>query len=229
MKKLLSLLLVALCGVAVTARAENLSRAQLVERLDTCEAILQDLQASTKTAIPSEVLHQARGIVIINQLQGGFLFGVRDGYGVAMVRRPNGQWSIPVFIRAGELSLGLQVGVKTYNTVIVLMNDETTRLLLRNRVNFGAEAKAIAGIRGSEKEKLTSDFLAGTNALVYSIQEGFYVGAAVKTGFVQPNRAANQTFYDTTNRTPELLYSDWVTPPAETRFLINYVTKLTSQ
>lgn len=233
MKKLLNafLLAVALVAPALNAAASTpeVKRSTLIERLDTCEAILQDLQSSTKTAIPAEVLRRAQGIVIVNQVQAGLLFSIKDGYAVAMVRRPNGKWSVPVFLRAGEASFGLQAGVKAVNTVLVLMDTETSRLLLKSRFNFGADAKAQAGIRGGEREAVTKQILDGAKVLAYSLQEGYYLGAAIKTGFMQPNESANKVFYKTNHKTPELLFSDWVTPPEETRFIMDYVTRLTNQ
>lgn len=233
MKKLLNAFLITatllLPVLTAAAASPEVKRETLIERLDTCEAILQDLQSSTKTAIPAEVLRRAQGIVIVNQVQAGFLFGIKDGYAVAMVRRPNGQWSIPVFLRAGEASFGLQVGVKAVNTVLVLMDSETARLLLKSRFNLGAEAKAQAGIRGGESEAVTKQLIDGASVLAYSLQEGYYLGAAIKTGFMQPNESANRIFYQSNHKTPELLFSDWVTPPAETRFIMDYVTRLTRQ
>lgn len=230
MKKFLTVIFSAvLLAAALPAHAANVKRSTLVERLDTCEAILQDLQSSTKTAIPGDVLRRARGIIIVNQVQAGFFFGVKDGYAIALVRRPNGRWSVPAFLNTGEASFGLQAGVKAINTVMVLMDDNTARLLLNRKVNFGAEAKAVAGVRAAEAEKVTKPLPANANVLVYSLQEGYYLGAALKTGYMAPNEDANRVFYNTNNKMPELLYSDWVQPPAEAQFLMNYVTRLTSQ
>jgi lipid-binding SYLF domain-containing protein len=228
MKKFLPVIFSAvLLAVALPAHAANVKRSTLVERLDTCEAILQDLQSSTKTAIPADVLRRARGIVIVNQVQAGLFFGVKDGYAIALVRRPNGRWSVPAFLNTGEASFGLQAGVKAINTVMVLLDDNTARLLLNRKVNFGAEAKAVAGVRAAETEKVTKTLPADANVLVYSLQEGYYLGAALKTGYISPNEDANRIFYNTNNKLPELLYSDWVQPPAEAQFLMNYVSRLT--
>jgi len=227
MKKFLTAILglVAL-SLALPAHAAGLKRETLVTRLDTCEAILQDLQASTKTAIPASILKQARGIIIVNQVQAGLFFGVKDGYAVVLVRRPGGKWSVPAFLNAGEASFGLQAGVKTINAVMVLLDDSTARLLLNRRVNFGAEAKAVAGIHAAEGEKVTKSIPAGANVLVYTLGEGYYLGAAIKTGYMAPNEEANRLFYNTNYRIPELLYSDWVPAPPEAHYLIDYVTRL---
>ena len=226
MKKFLTSLF-CLTLLAGAMSAAGLSRKTVVERLDSCEAILQDLQGNVRTAIPADVLHRAKAIVIVNQFQASFIFGIKDGYATALVRRPNGKWSVPAFFRAGELSIGLQVGGKSINAVYVIMDDPTTRLLLKNRMNLGAEAKAVAGIRTAESDTTASKLRSQANVLVYSSSEGLFVGAAVKTGYLSPHEEANQLFYNSTNRMPELLFSDWVTPPEEARFLMNYVTRLT--
>jgi len=227
MKKFLTVLF-SLTSLAVLAPAfEGLQRTTVVQRLDTCEAILQDIQGNIKTAIPAEVLRRAKGIVIVNQFQAGFIFGVKDGYAVALVRRPNGKWSVPAFLRAGELSFGFQVGGKSINAIYVLMDDATARLLFKNRLNLGAEAKVAAGIRTAEREAVTKTLPGDANVLVYSSVEGFYVGAALKTGYMSPDDTANRLLYNSNNRLPELLYSDWVTPPSEVHFLMDYMTRLT--
>ncbi|MEI6106048.1 MAG: lipid-binding SYLF domain-containing protein [Opitutae bacterium] len=227
MKKfLLALFSVTLLAGALSA-ANGLSRSSIVERLDSCEAILQDLQGNVKTAIPADVLHRAKALVIINQFQAGFIFGIKDGYAVALVRRPNGKWSVPAFFRAGELSIGLQAGGKSINGVYVLMDDATVRLLLKNRMNLGAEAKAVAGIRAAESDTVAAKLRSQANVLVYTSTEGLFLGASIKTGYMSPHEEANQMFYNSSNRLPELLFSDWVTPPSEARFLMDYVTRLT--
>lgn len=228
MKKFLTVVLSLAALVVSLPAANGLTRANVITQLDSCEAILQEIQGNVRTAIPAEVLRKARGIIIVNQFQGGFIFGIKDGYGVALVRRPNGKWSVPAFLKAGEFSFGLQAGAKAINAVYVLMDDDTARLLFRNRMNLGADAKAVAGIRASERESVTKPLPGDANVLVYSAQEGLYFGATIKTGYLSPNQRANELFYNASHRMPELLYSDWVTPPQEASFLMNYVARLTN-
>jgi lipid-binding SYLF domain-containing protein len=92
-------------------------RADLVVRVETCEAIIREFMANPNTAIPRSVLQNARGLMILSQFKAGFIFGVKGGYGVLMVKKPNGRWSLPVLIDASEASLGLQVGAKSVDTV----------------------------------------------------------------------------------------------------------------
>jgi SH3 domain-containing YSC84-like protein 1 len=227
MKKFLTTLFCLTLLTGAMSAANGLSRKTVVERLDSCEAILQEVQSNIRNAIPADVLHRAKAIVIVNQFQASFIFGIKDGYATALVRRPNGKWSVPAFYRAGELSLGLQIGGKSINAVYVIMDDATSRLLLKNRMNLGAEAKAVAGIRTAESDSMGANLRAQANVLVYSSAEGLFAGAAIKTAYLSPHAEANQMFYNSTTRVPELLFSDWVTPPEEARFLMNYVTRLT--
>ena len=223
MKKLLALSLLALFGAAV-ARAE-VSRADLVDRVETCEAILQEFQSRPDTAIPSFVLQKARALIIVNQFKGAFLFGVKDGYGIIMVKKPNGRWSLPVLISAGEASLGLQIGANSVYSIYVVTDENTPRLLFNHRFNIGVDAKAIAGPKEAEVERYNAEILR-TPMLLYTKVAGLYAGATVKAGHLSRNDSANCLLYNTRYTMPELLYSEWVTPPREVQPLMALVQKL---
>jgi SH3 domain-containing YSC84-like protein 1 len=223
MKKLLLLSIVALFGAAVV-RGE-VSRADLVDRIETCEAILQEFQLRRDTAIPAEVLGKARAIIILNQFKAGILFGVKDGYGVILVKKPNGRWSLPVLIGAGEASLGLQLGASAVESVYIITDANTPRLLFNHRFNIGVDAKAIAGPKAAEAERYNAEILQ-TPMLLYTKVAGLYAGATVKAGHISRNDSANFLLYNTRYTMPELLYSDWVPPPAEVQPLMALVQKL---
>jgi len=219
------LLLLALgLALATAVRAAEFQRADYVARLQTCEAILQEIMMYPDHAIPADILHRAKGLVITNQVQVGVLLGVKDGWGIAMVKKPNGQWSLPVFIKAGELSFGLQLGGKAIEGVYVLMDDAATRLLFRTRFNFGVDAKAVVGPAAAETERTTKPLNA--QVLVYTNVKGFYAGATIKTGAMSPQVDATQEFYQTYYGIPEILFSDWVQPQPEAQELMNYVARL---
>lgn len=224
MKKFLLLSLIALFG-ATFARAENKSaRTDLVERVETCEAILQQFQNRPETAIPADVWQKARAVIIVNQFKAGLFLGVKGGYGVVLVKRADGRWSIPVLINAGEASVGLQLGANAVETIYIITNDSTPRLLFNRRFNIGVDAKAVAGPKAAEAETFNRALLE-TPVLVYAKARGLYAGATVKAGFVSRNDEANFTLYHTNYTLPELLYSDWVPPVKEVEPLMALVQK----
>jgi lipid-binding SYLF domain-containing protein len=223
MKRLL--LLVAALASTYAARAAQFDRADYVSRLQTCEAIMQSTMLYPDRAIPAAILRRAKGIVIVNQVQVSLVLGVKDGWGVALVKKPSGQWSLPVFIKANELSFGLQAGGKTIETIYLLMDEPSTKLLFRPQFKFGLDAKAVAGPAAAEAERSTEIFDA--QVLVYSNVKGFYAGATVKTGTISPLVEATQSYYSTQYGLPEILFSDWVKPQPEAQPLMNYLNKLT--
>ena len=223
MKKFLLLSLLALFGAAL-ARAES-TRADLVTRVESCEAILQEFQRRPALAIPAPVWQRARAILILNQFKAGVLLGVQDGYGVVMVKKSNGRWSVPVLINAGEASLGFQLGAKAVESIFIITDDATSRLLFTQRFNVGVDAKAVIGPKAAETERNNEEILR-TPMLAYTKSVGLFAGATVKAGHVSRNDKANFQLYNTRYTLPELLYSDWVQPPAEVQPLMGLVQHL---
>jgi lipid-binding SYLF domain-containing protein len=226
MKKIVLLSLITLFS-AFTARSATgaVSRDELVKRVETCEAILREFMSDRATAIPASVLQQARALVIVNQFKAGFFLGIKDGYATMLVKQADGSWSIPVLLSAGEASLGLQVGAKAVETIIVMTNDETPRMLFNQRFNVGVDAKAVAGPKAAETERDNHPII-DAPLLVYTKSRGLYAGATVKTGYIARNDEANFKLYNTKYTLPELLYSDWVTPPSEVVPLMDYVKQI---
>jgi lipid-binding SYLF domain-containing protein len=224
MKKFLLLTLLAFFSASAVCSGKT-SRDEYVTRIETCEAILREFQAKPETAIPAEVLSKARGLVIINQFKAGFFFGVQDGYGIILVKRPDGHWSIPVIVAAGELSLGLQFGANASESILVITDENTPRIIFNRRFNLGVDAKATAGPNAAEAQKVNRELLA-TPVLVYSKARGLYAGATVKTGWLERSDPPNFILYNTTYTMPELLYSDWVQPVPEVVPLMEYVTSI---
>ncbi len=225
MKKLLLLLLVSISAANVFAARAPLPREDYVTQIESCEAIIQEFMLRPDTAIPAEILAQARAIVITNQFKAGFILGVKDGYGILMIKKPDGRWSVPVFLNAGEASIGFQIGATTVETVYVIMDDETPRRLYGQRFNIGADVRAIAGPRIAERDAQNRAIIAAP-VLVYTKSNGIYAGATVKAGTLSRNEIANRAFYNTTHTMPEILYSDWITPPAEVVPLMNYMQRI---
>jgi SH3 domain-containing YSC84-like protein 1 len=223
MNKFLLLSFAALFG-ATLAQAEP-SRANLVDRVQTCEAILQEFVSRPTIGPSREAWQRAKGVLILNQFKAGFLLGLKDGYGVIMVKKPDGRWSLPVLINAGEASLGFQVGATSVESVFIITDEATPRMLFNNRFNIGVHAKAVAGPKAAEAERTNEEILK-TPLLAYTKSTGLYAGATVKAGHISRNDKANFNLYNTRYTLPELLYSDWVQPLPEVQPLMNLMQRL---
>lgn len=219
MKKFLFLSLVALLGASLS-RAE-LSRAELVTHVESCEAILQEFQGKPSR----DAWARAKAVLILNQFKGGLFLGVKSGYGVIMVKKSDGRWSLPVLVSASEASLGLQIGGTRVESVFIITDEKTPRMLFNQRMNIGVDAKAVAGPLAAEKERNNAEILK-TPLLAYTKSVGLFAGATVKAGQIARNDSANFVLYDTTYTMPELLYSDWVKPPQEVKPIIALMQKI---
>ncbi len=204
---------------------QRATRADYVERVESCEAILQEFMADPEMSIPTDILQRARGIIIVNQFRAGLVLGVNDGYAVVMVRRPDNTWSLPALLAAGGGSLGFQIGASANETIYVLMDDATPRMLFNQRFHVGVDAKAVAGPRGATSEHINEEIL-NTPILVYRKDRGAYLGANLKAGWLTRNDEANRSLYFTDYTLPEILYSDWVEEAAEVRPLRGYMRQL---
>lgn len=211
-------------ALAASALAQTVRRETLVGRVETCEAILREFMDDPDTAIPAQVLREAQALVIANEFEVGAGFGARGGYAIVLVRRADGTWSVPAFLRAGNVSLGLQLGGNAVNTVYVLNTPEAVRLLYRARFNFGANAGAVAGPRAAFAEEATQIIKAPV--YVYRKNLGLFAGARVKTGWLARSDDLNRIFYNTDLAMPELLHSNRVPPPPEVVPLIEFVRRI---
>lgn len=219
---MLSLVALFACGSVFAAS----SRRDAIERVDSCEAILREFQARPQTAIPAEILQRAKAIVILNQFKAGIFLGVKDGYGVVMVRRFDNSWSIPVLVRAAEASLGLQIGANAAETVLIINDANIPKQLFKGgRFNVGVDAKAVAGPHAASKERYNEQLLKAP-ILAYTRNVGLFAGATVKTGHIHRDDQINHALYNTRYAMPELLYGDFVPPVNEVLPLMQYVQKL---
>jgi lipid-binding SYLF domain-containing protein len=226
MKRFLSLVLVALFATTALHADRSMPRDEYVKRFESCEAILREFMEDPRYAIPDAVLREAKAIVITNQFKAGFLLGIKDGYGVILAKRADGTWSNPGMLNAGEASFGLQAGGTAIETVYILTDDATPRILYKGRFNIGVDAKAVAGPKAAEAERITRAML-DTPVLVYSKNKGLFAGVSLRGGWLQANNNAIRSFYNTRYTLPELLQGDWVPNQPETEHLVQFVTKIT--
>ncbi|MEM9161217.1 MAG: lipid-binding SYLF domain-containing protein [Verrucomicrobiota bacterium] len=163
---------------------------------------LNDIQTEANSRIPASVLKQAKGVIIMKQYEAGLVFGGKGGYGLAMTRGKDGKWGPPAWIKTGEGSWGLQVGVQKLNVVVLLMNDNVLNLLYNPKFRLGVDAGATAGPVGRNIEaKIGND----TPILIYTNTTGLYAGAALEAGFLIPAKKANALTYGDEYSIPQII------------------------
>ncbi len=167
--------------------------ARLEKRVKNIADYFEQVMESPQSAIPGGLLAKAEGIIIMRQYKAGLGIGVKGGAGVALVRdKKSGVWSAPAFLKAGEASIGIQIGGQVLDSVFLLMNKDGMKVLSQTQFRIGVDAAAAAGPHGAEAE---AKYSGDTPVLVYSDTGGLYAGAAFEGGFLVPDNKSNADYY----------------------------------
>jgi SH3 domain-containing YSC84-like protein 1 len=141
--------------------------------------VFQEIMAAPDKAIPESVLDKAQCIAVFPQvLKAGFIFGGRGGRGVASCRVPNG-WSDPAYFDLKGGSFGLQIGAQATDFVLLFMNHEGMRSLLKDKFEMGGDASVAAGPVGRQAGAST-DLKLDSQILSYSRSKGLFAGLELK-------------------------------------------------
>jgi lipid-binding SYLF domain-containing protein len=221
--KALTVGLLLLCFVGT---ASALDKPDLDLRLQKLISKFELLQLKPDKAIPAETLRKAKGILLLDRTKAGLVFGFQGGSGVAMVRdAETGNWSAPGWVGAGEASFGLQIGGQQSFFVILLMNTNSTRMLLESSMEFGGEAGATVSSKSSAVEGAVTSHEPAV--LVYVDRKGIYGGATVKAGVLAPDSSANSICYGKPFTMSEILFEKKAQPNETAKKLISKVAEHT--
>ena len=218
-KSKITLLMVAFCILASTPVFAQ-TKGELTARIERAQQYIEDIMEAPDTAIPESLMRNCEGIIILRQYKAGFIFGVKGGVGIVLVKdKHTGEWSPPAFIKTGEGSFGLQIGGQSIDSIFLIMNEDGMEMLNKTKFKIGVDASAAIGPVGRDAEAKVSP---GTAILVYSRAKGLYAGASFEGGILLRDDAANRKFYDMKNITlKEILFERKVGMPMEARPLVN--------
>ena len=127
-----------LCGLALLATTSltafgEADKAKLDERLNSAQAVLNEIMATPDKGIPRGILAGASCVVVIpSYKKGAFVVGAQYGQGVATCRTPNG-WSAPVYVQLAGASVGWQIGGQATDLVLIAMNQNGLQAMLKNK------------------------------------------------------------------------------------------------
>jgi lipid-binding SYLF domain-containing protein len=191
----------AISAVLLAALSANLVSAQKKTRLQdatrhsgaAAKAFTEIMNVPDK-AIPKELLDKAEAIAVFpGVVKAAFIVGGRGGQGVISRRTRNG-WSAPGFFNLGGGSFGAQIGAQKTDYILLIMNDEGVKGLLKDKFEMGGEASIAAGPVGREAAASTNTTL-DAGILSYSRSKGAFIGAALKGVVISPDNDLNQAVY----------------------------------
>jgi len=201
---LLALTLAACLALTFSTRAQEGPHSEEASRIRESITVLNEVMATSDTAIPASITMKAEGIAIFpGTLKGGFIFGGMRGRGILSARNEDG-WSAPTFMTLTGGSIGLQIGGEATDLVLVIMNRRGLEQFVRNQFKFGADAAVAAGPVGRDAQANT-DLQMRAEILSYSHARGLFAGVTVNGSTVRADLDANERFYGKRVTGPQLL------------------------
>ena len=214
MKKVMFVL--AMLGLGTLCWAGS-AREDATERLNNATSVMHEIMGMPDKGIPEEVLEHAKCVAVIpHMVKGGFIFGAKEGKGVATCRTADG-WSAPAFITISGGSWGLQIGAEAVDVVLIIQNDKGMQRLLESNFQIGGDASAAAGPVGRHAEAGT-DWKMDTEILTYSRAKGAFAGLTLEGASLRQDSDSRHAMYgDVTTRA--LLLGEVPVPAAARPFL----------
>ncbi|HEY6231917.1 MAG TPA: lipid-binding SYLF domain-containing protein [Pyrinomonadaceae bacterium] len=186
----------ALVTVVLGAPAAKKTRLQDATRhsREAAEVFTEIMNVRDK-AIPKELLDKAEAIAVFpDVVKAAFIFGGKGGQGLISRRTRNG-WSAPAFFNLSGGSFGAQIGASKTDYVLLIMNDDGIKGLLKDKFEIGGEVGVAAGPVGREAAASTNPRL-DAGILSYSRSKGAFIGAALKGAVISPDNDLNEAVYD---------------------------------
>lgn len=163
-----------------------------------------ELQAATRTVehmsstagdngIPNTVFEGAKCVAVIPKLiKGAFVVGGEHGDGVATCRVNGGAWSAPAPFKLSGVSWGPQIGGKSTDLLMFIMNEQGMNNLLAGHFKLGADVSAAAGPVG---RSASADAAWKAGVLTYSSSKGAFIGASLNGAEVQQDHGRTKAWY----------------------------------
>lgn len=191
--------------VLVLAFATGL-QANLQNSIDQATTAMREFKDS---AIPQEVLDQAKGIAVLNLVKAGFIIGGEGGDGLVVARTSKG-WSAPSSIGMGSASIGFQAGVEAIDFVLILNTQEAVDRFARGgQLSLGADIGVAAGPVGGTAEL---NIVPMPAIYSYSMSKGVFAGVSLEGTVIVEGSDANADYYGKPVTAAELL-SGKIPPP----------------
>lgn len=203
-----------------------LAQSDEADRVKESATVLSEIMAAPDQAIPTSVLEKAVGIAVFpGTVRGGFIIGAERGRGILSVRNEKtGVWSPPAFLTITGGSLGLQIGLRATDLILVIQNRRGLENLVRNEFKVGAGAAVTGGPVGRDAQAAT-DIQLRAEILSYSRSRGLFAGATIEGSTIKEDQDANGRYYGTKMTTRNVVFDGKAKAPEGTSVWMDALTK----
>ncbi len=193
MKSALFLLATTLFLFSMNIKAQEKSKE--IQRVDSAIAVFKEMVELPEEGIPKSLLNKAQAIAVIPGFwKVAWGIGGRHGNGVILVKKGEGDWSYPAFIKMTGGSVGFQIGVQRADIILVFKNKETASSIVKGKFTLGADAGVAAGPVGRKAEAST-DITFAAEIYSYSKSKGLFAGISIEGAAINIDTDATSKFY----------------------------------
>jgi lipid-binding SYLF domain-containing protein len=179
------------------------------------EVLKQILDAHDK-GIPKSVLNGSKCVIVLPSVKKVAIgIGGTYGRGVMSCRTGadyKGPWSAPIMMASSGGNIGFQIGGQATDFVIIVMNDQGAKSMLKNKIKLGTDASVAAGPVGRTAEASTNASMQA-QMLSYSRSRGVFGGVSLSGATLRPDGDANKNLYGKKVTSQEIIDGKVATPP----------------
>ena len=216
----LILALIAIATLGFARSDSDKDKAKGTELQRATEIVQNMTTAAPDKGVPKEVFEGAKCVAVIPELiKGALIVGGEHGTGVATCRTANG-WSSPAPFAVSGLSVGPQIGGKSTDLLLFVMNEEGMKNLMSGHFKVGADVSAAAGPVGRQ-----ASAEGGWKAaiLTYSRSKGAFIGASLNGAVLQQDDSKTRSWYSKDVPIRDILMGQVKTPNPDARAFVNAV------
>lgn len=195
--------------------------------LDSSNA-LKNMMRDSKIKIPQKIIENAQAIAIFPAtIEISMFLGGKTGNGVMVVRRSDGSWSYPFFVKLGGAGLGFQVGVEKKDILMIFKSTDSVQKLMNNKMTLGVDASVAAGPAGNSAGRGSeADFK--SEVYTYTKTQGAFVGVSFDGSVMNHDYDENIELYGNNITPAQIIESDGLLSSYAIDDFLKAVQKLTT-
>ena len=221
MKRLLIIFLLVFSATNIFAESVE---EKVLEASNTMKKLIR-----SANGIPMSIIKDAQAIVVVpGSIKFGFFLGGKYGEGVATIRKEDGSWSNPFFIKLGGGSLGFQFGLEVVDSILVFRTKNSVNELLSDKFTLGAEASASAGPISANADK-SSEINMSAEIFTYSQNSGLFAGAILNGAVISTDEDKNRALYGNSMNAKQIVSSENLSDTYSVREFLKNLNNLTER
>lgn len=189
---------------------------------------LKNMMRDSKIKIPQKIIENAQAIAIFpGTIEISMFLGGKTGNGVMVVRRSDGSWSYPFFVKLGGAGLGFQLGVEKKDILMIFKSTDSVQKLMNNKMTLGVDASVAAGPAGNSAGRGSEvDFK--SEVYTYTKTQGAFVGVSFDGSVMNHDYDQNIELYGNNITPAQIIESDGLLSSYAIEDFLRAVQKLTS-